>query len=73
MRNAVLTGDDGSILKTGGDVMAEIAVDSWDYVYVVGNAGDGSEEVDGGLKTTHEESGTGQEEVSYGCGLEVKR
>ena len=72
MGDFVLAYDYGAVDEAGGDVMAEIRIDGWDYVDVFWDAGDGGEEVDGGFETPDEETGAGEEEIAYGCGLEIE-
>lgn len=47
MGDAVLACDYGAVFQAGGDVMAEVAVDGWDNVYVVGDSRDSSKQIDG--------------------------
>ncbi|CAG8956251.1 hypothetical protein HYFRA_00003631 [Hymenoscyphus fraxineus] len=61
----VLADDLGAVLQTGGDVVAEVAVDCGDDFDVCWDVGDGAEEVDGAFEGPREETGAGEEEVSY--------
>ena len=67
MRDGVLAGDDSPVEEAGRDVVREIGVNGWDYVYVAWDAGDGTKEVNRALETACEQSGTGQEEIADGC------
>ena len=73
MADGVLARDDASVCEAGGYVVREVADDGGEdggfgFVYA---AYDG-EEVDCGFEGAGEETGSGEEEVSYRCGLEVE-
>lgn len=73
MADGVLARYDASVCEAGGYVVREVADDGGEdggfrFVYA---AYDG-EEVDCGFEGAGEEAGSGEEEVSYGCGLEVE-
>ena len=64
--DGVLAGYDAAVREAGGDVVREIADDGRQYGgFGFVDAAHDCEEVDGGFKGAGEESGAGEEEVSY--------
>ena len=73
VRDVVLSHDDRPIDQPGRDVVTEIGVDGWnDTNYVVLDAAYAAEQVNCTLETAAKQSGSGEKEVAYGSGGEVK-
>jgi len=73
MGNAVLSNDSSPISQACTDVMTKIGIDSWNHAsFIFIYSGYTSQEVDCAFKTPSKESGSGEEQVSDGSGLEIE-
>ena len=73
MTDGVLAGDYASVREAGGYVMREIADNGGQHGgFRLVDASHDCEEIDCGFDGAGEQSGSGEEQVSYRCGLEVE-
>jgi hypothetical protein len=73
MGDAILSNNDSTVLQCRRDMMGEVRVDSRNHPNLVNrHSADASKEIDCALKAARKQSGSGQEQVPYAGGAEVK-